>query len=518
MRVLQILPTLSMSSPSNSTFPSSASAPIAMSEQAATESLLASPSASTDDCPMLRLLALDSGSMFQLLRFLPLLSMASLYPSCRQWSEWLRVGGKIVRRYRPVKPSRFHQLLGSWVQLHITQLNLILESDDPTSRDDAAKLRELDAMLAVIPQTVSFPRLTSLELHCPHSRTDDAVVRSALAALGPRLQVLMVYTSRQHTSVVPVNSFMRSLDAVPKLTELKISGPFYGQEIDFSCLPSVAESLLTLQLIPEQATPWRRTPMQSRLLAQCTRLTKLDVGSYGDIAGRPVESDKELGGMRIYVDARCSAGTADTVEWLWLNQSKMTSELFSSLARLPSLRSIWPAMWSAEFAPELWSQLPRFEQLEQFSVCASHVENADPANLKLSLDSFIDPLTACTKLNALQLSKMNISTSQLARITGALTQLTRLTFVDLRVESVEPLRAASNLFHLRLLLCLDAKGEFVQWRSALPPMPSITELYLQDNPALCSLTREEAEPLNEALRAKMPNLAMDKFFQTPNPK
>ena len=76
-------------------------------------------SASTDDCPMLRLLALDSGSMFQLLRFLPLLSMASLYASCRQWSEWLRVGGKIVRRYRPVKPSRFHQLLGSWVQLHI---------------------------------------------------------------------------------------------------------------------------------------------------------------------------------------------------------------------------------------------------------------------------------------------------------------------------------------------------------------------------------------------------------------
>jgi hypothetical protein len=83
----------------------------------------------------------------------------------------------------------------------------------------------------------------------------------------------------------------------------------------------------------------------------------------------------------------------------------------------------------------------------------------------------------------------------------------------MELESVAPLSAASNLSFLTLDRChRPASAPHRQFRVELPPLPSLTELEIEDPEGL-RLTAAQAAALNLPLFQRLPKLRPDSFSQ-----
>lgn len=68
---------------------------------------------------------------------------------------------------------------------------------------------------------------------------------------------------------------------------------------------------------------------------------------------------------------------------------------------------------------------------------------------------------------------------------------------------------AAKLRCVQLSFC-RGPPDVVDFRSSLPPLPALTQLWIDDR---CRLTADQAAPLNVALFARMPKLTFAEFHQ-----
>ncbi len=107
-----------------------------------------------------------------------------------------------------------------------------------------------------------------------------------------------------------------------------------------------------------------------------------------------------------------------------------------------------------------------------------------------------------------------MSAEQMALLVRYLPQLQQLCFQRVRIDinAFAALSSAGSLHTLTLKYCASHKFEAPQTRMALPSLPHLTALVIDDSEA-ARLTAAEAEPLTQWILARCPKLTRASFKQ-----
>jgi hypothetical protein len=240
--------------------------------------------------------------------------------------------------------------------------------------------------------------------------------------------------------------------------------------------------------------------------------------------------------------------TAAPLMQLQLDGTLISSNTWEAISQIDSLTALQPLAWYADVSEEDFAKLKRFKQLKAFSLAAMPEESHQTAEAMgaaaagavaspfiaprlgpLTASRFLPSLMHCSQLRSLHLTNVDLNAAQLDAAIDAFPQLSHLSLCTLRVDSVHPLRKALRLQQLSLYFCtqgqlvqghdvakqdgmvsptpskrelVDACGK-MNFRLTLPPLPSLCQLLLHER---VRISAADAEPLNQAMFARMPNL------------
>lgn len=443
------------------------------------------------DSLLLRYLGRDSGSLFCFFGILQLNDLSPLSSTCRLLRSWLDKPNTIEKRMREIRPSRVHQLFGSWVCQHLIRLDLTAEAEGSEAEVNTEVLQQV---LCLAP--VELPLIATLSVVLS-ARLDADIVAVCMAQLASRLRILLL-TVPDDAPEDALHPWMSALQYGSSLEEITLTCRFFNNAsdaLDLSSLPLLPK-LSIVNVKNEWA--WAPNSAQVAAVAASPSLTYLNLGT-------PSAAD-------IAVWSGAKTGGAKPMQRLQLNGAVIDEDYWAQLSRMTDLHFVFPIFWKPMSA-HAWTKLAKFHALESLAICPED-STLDPLTKRspLKIDDFLPTLIQCATIAWLQLGAgLDLTRDKLDLIVRHLPLLNRLVLLDLFLDDLSPLPSAP-LKHLELLRVRSISGEAIQFRSALPTI-KLLEFFKLTDPADAMLREKDAEPLNAALLDRHPNLHSKDFQQ-----
>ena len=502
---------------------------------------------------------LDRDARFHFLsqRFLDLEDMAQLNSTSRDTREWMKPGAGLRMRYPMflwLTPKKLQQIARcSWIRTLVGVMQIDLR---PTDSLVILGSRPLAPLAQVAAGLRSFSSMRRLHLKLGSGDATRDEVRQLFDAV-PRLTHLKVTivpmdtaaadarpldAAAAHAAGVPFTPGLMAhcfveLDRLSCLTSLeayRIDEPTV--QFNFALLPSLPLRQLILSAAPKVF--WLQL-QQARLLAQCHLLSVLNCGQWCLPGGATLLQQEQFSEQTIgfLVESRLAALAA----WERADHARRAHPSFSSsaveppptavpltiidmrstgmtrtayaLSKLKSLRSITPKRWNVDLTPEQWSRLADFRDcLEEINVfCVMRLAG----EFRVDVDSFLPALLQCTRLRAVGVGGVRLSSLQMASLCS-LPELRhfQLLFSVIAQAGMAALTGARKLSVLVLQCCeiedeVQASGpgapavpQAVRVRTSIPALQVLVKLAILDHPRAVAAVVLEA---NAALRARLPS-------------
>ncbi len=444
--------------------------------------------------------------------------IASLHASCRSWRDWLNSTQLQLNRYRECTPSRLPLLrCCGWASRAVTKYQLLPQGDSELAVEG---LRQ--ALLLM----TSVPSLQRLEIRSQVMQLDDSVAQLALQCfIKVRILHLDAPAPLLQTMLRHIHH-LRSLQEFTLLDELNAESDIDTAALDFSQL-ALLPQLQHARIFPPDAQGtfrlWSLTSAQVTQLVACQSLTVLSAGQWSlkALIGQPTyqqQVDEHLGQLVRSVLARPSHAAAEGHEsaplhFLDLSTSIMTPAVWRHVSQLTDLTEL-NTWWSPELAEADWSKLSGMHQLQTLNI-SFRDGNLSLQHLNWALAA-LPPSVSSVHLccGHVEFPRWNFGVEQMRLLLSSLPHLRCLGVEHLRIniDALTPLAHAPHLHTLIFDGCAGTKAEAQMVRLALPLLPHLTALIIDDEESV-RLTTAEATPLTAVLLQRCPKLTRDTFKQ-----